>query len=322
MTMKILVLRFSSIGDIVLTTPVVRALKQQAGAEVHFVVKKQFRQVVENNPFIDKIFDFEKDIPELIPLLKKEGYDHILDLHKNLRTARLKSALGVNSHSFNKLNIEKWLLVNLKINALPGVHIVDRYFAAAAFAGVKYDGRGLDYFITGQDREAVEQLLPEEYNVFVTGGAHFTKQIPSGHLITIGNNSRLPVVLLGGSDDVGKAAAIADALGDKAVNLTGKLSLNRSAAVIEKAAAVFTADTGLMHIAAAFRRRVVSFWGNTVPQFGMYPFFPDGMENLSEIMEVKNLRCRPCSKIGYDKCPKKHFRCMMDIEVNNLAMEQ
>src|SRR5690242_18820619 len=125
---KFLILRFSSIGDTVLTSPVVRCLKQQVpDAEVHYATKKNFAAVIEHNPFIDKKFYLEENLSGLISELKKEKYDYIIDLHNNLRTLQIKIQLGVKSYAFHKLNFQKWLMVNFKINRLPSVHIVDRY---------------------------------------------------------------------------------------------------------------------------------------------------------------------------------------------------
>lgn len=127
---KVLVLRFSSIGDIVLTTPVVRNLKQQlSGAEVHYCTKSQFRILLENNPYVDKAFYLDKSLNNLIDELKKENYDYVIDLHNNLRSSIIKWRLGKKSFTFDKLNLKKWLLVNLKVNKLPSLHIVDRYMA-------------------------------------------------------------------------------------------------------------------------------------------------------------------------------------------------
>ena len=151
---KVLVIRFSSIGDIVLTTPIVRCIKQQLeGVEVHYLTKDQFKTVLESNPYIDKLIciDKENDIAGVMKILKAEGYDYIIDLHKNIRTFRVKMKLKVPSFTFNKLNVEKWLLVKLKINILPKVHIVDRYFKAVKSLGVVNDNKGLDYFIDEKD---------------------------------------------------------------------------------------------------------------------------------------------------------------------------
>ena len=95
------------------------------------------------------------------------------------------------------------------------------------------------------------------------------------------------------------------------------LNLDESALVIKNAETVITNDTGLMHIAAALNKKVISLWGNTVTDFGMYPYMPQSPENY-KVVEVKNLKCRPCSKLGFEKCPKKHFRCMMEIDENEI----
>ena len=145
---KFLIIRFSSIGDIVLTTPVIRCLKKQVpDAEVHFLVKNSFRSVVEHNPYIDKLHVLAHSWELMIEELKTENYDHIIDLHHNVKTLRIKKALGKRSFSFYKLNIQKYIYTAFKINTLPRVHIVDRYMRTVESFGVKNDGAGLDYFI-------------------------------------------------------------------------------------------------------------------------------------------------------------------------------
>ena len=127
-----------------------------------------------------------------------------------------------------------------------------------------------------------------------------------------------PVVILGGKAEVAQGQFLADQAAEQVVNLCGQLSIHQSASIVGQSAAVLTHDTGLMHIAAALKKPIVSVWGSTVPQFGMYPFYPDGMNrNLS--VEVSGLKCRPCSKIGYDTCPKGHFRCMQDLDAQEIA---
>ena len=160
--LKILILRFSSIGDIVLTTPVPRTLKTQLDAEVHYCTKKQYHAILANNPYLDKIHVLEGKLSLLIQQLKRENFDYVIDLHHNLRTQIIKKRLGVKSYSFPKLNIEKWLMVNLKVNKLPNVHIVDRYMETVAPLGVKMDSLGLDYFIPEQD-EVERSWLPETH---------------------------------------------------------------------------------------------------------------------------------------------------------------
>ena len=324
---KFLIIRFSSIGDIVLTTPVIRCLKQQVpDAEVHYLTKRSFASVLMGNPNIDKLYFLEDNFMEILSDLKRENYDAVIDLHHNQRSLRIKVALGVKSFSFHKLNIEKWLLVNFHIDKLPRVHIVDRYLETVNSFGVKNDGNGLDYFIRPEDELVLEKLPPgfkNGYIAFVIGAKHFTKQLPTEKIISICRKINYPVVLLGGPEDQTKGAEIAAQLGEKIFDATGKFSLNESAALVKNSLRVISHDTGLMHIAAAFQKEIISVWGNTVPEFGMYPYLGSresgvgsreiGAHEFADgIFEVSGLSCRPCSKIGFTKCPKKHFRCMMD----------
>jgi ADP-heptose:LPS heptosyltransferase len=317
--LKVLVIRFSSIGDIVLTTPILRCIKQQLkDVELHFITKQQFISVIENNPYVDKFHTINQSLAQIIPQLKKENYDYIIDLHHNARTLKLKLALGKKSFSFNKLNWEKFLIVNFKKNKLPQKHIVDRYFEAAANIGVKNDGKGLDYYIDEKDEIDIVSSLPamfhNDYNALVVGGSYFTKQIPVNKLKEICATSSLPLILLGGTDDATSAEQVYQLNKNKVLNLCGKLNLNQSASIIQQANKVITSDTGLMHIAAAYKKDIISLWGNTIPEFGMGPYLAG---KNSQILEVTNLSCRPCSKLGYKKCPKGHFKCMNDIQLKD-----
>lgn len=319
---KILVIRFSSIGDIVLTTPVLRCIKNQLeGVVLHVVTRSAYRKILENNPYVDKVFAMQNEIDELFADLKAEQYDYIVDLHKNLRSFRLIHALRKPSRSFPKLNLQKYLLVNFKIDWMPDVHVVDRYFEAVKTLGVTNDRQGLDYFIL-PDQEVSMDVLPAHfrkgYYAFVIGAKHLTKVFPAEKLIEVLAHTNLPAVLLGGSGDADRGDEIVAAVGDKAWNACGKFSLDQSASLLKNAKAVLTNDTGLMHIAAALQKPIVSIWGSTVPEFGMYPYMPQNPQR-SIIVENKNLRCRPCSKIGYDRCPKKHFKCIYDLDTVHIA---
>lgn len=330
MPKKVLILRFSSIGDIVLTTPVIRAIKTQLDdVELHFATKKQYSFVLEANPYIDKFHFLDSDLKALGKSLKAENFDFVVDLHNNLRTRRLKGIINSESKAFPKLNWEKWLIVNMKIDKLPNVHIVDRYMEAAQPLGVKTDALGLEYFIPEKD-EIEKDWLPEthqkEYVAFVIGGNHATKQLPIERMIELCDKINKPIVLLGGKEDKKMGDRIANffdrihekedfkeplqELGKKAIifNACGKFNFNQSASIVKGATYVFTHDTGLMHVAAALNKNIFSIWGNTIPEFGMYPY-----RTKFTILEKKGLKCRPCSKIGYKKCPKGHFKCMNEI---------
>jgi len=395
--LKILVIRFSSIGDIVLTTPVVRGLKLQLGGEVHFLTKNSFQNLLISNPHIDKVFSIEKNVTEVLAQLKAEQYDYIIDLHKNLRSQQIRFALKAKYLTFDKINFEKWLMVNFKHNRLPSEHIVIRYLKAVESLGVKYDGGGLDYFFSfempsglkppdplkgerdlpanlpsdlnlsadldEQFRRVIETKLEIEkedriegklehevndqsegkivgesfspfrgagglsfagkshpknlnksdYIAFAIGGAHATKRLPLSKIISICKKINQPIILLGGKDDATTGEEIVLNIKERTIfNACGKLTLDESAWVVKGATKVITHDTGMMHIAAAFQKEIISIWGNTIPEFGMYPFYKNEVK-LNTTIQVENLPCRPCSKIGFDKCPKGHFKCMNEI---------
>lgn len=313
---KILIIRFSSIGDIVLTTPVIRCVKQQlANVELHVVTKSVFLSLLDVNPYVDKLHTFKKDISEIYEALSAEKYDLVIDLHKNLRSFRLKQKLNAKSYVFDKINVQKFLAVSLKMRSLlPEKHIVDRYLETVKPIGVTNDGGGLDFFLHNQDQLSVAETWfsgkETRFIALVAGGSYFTKKIPFNKLKEICETASLPVILLGGKEDAEQGEQLQKQI-PGLINTCGKYTLGQSASVIQQAEWVITSDTGLMHIASAFHKKIISVWGNTIPEFGMGPYHPN---KQSQILEVTNLGCRPCSKLGYHACPKKHFRCMQDLD--------
>ena len=319
--MKFLIIRFSSIGDIVLTTPVIRCLKKQVpDAQVHFLAKEKFRSIIEHNPYIDKLHVLAHSFELMIEELKTEEYDYIIDLHHNVKTLRVKKELKKKSFSFYKLNIEKYIYTSLKINLLPKAHIVDRYMKTVESFGIKNDGAGLDHFIIEQD-ETKKSDIPAShhagYIACVIGAAHTTKKWPVAKWKEFAGKLNHPVILLGGDEDRAAGEEIASVDKVKVYNACGKFSINESADLVKKSKLVITHDTGLMHIAAAYKKPIISLWGNTVPSFGMYPYYGDRPVQHS-ILQINKLWCRPCSKIGYNKCPLGHFKCMNKIEADTV----
>ena len=321
MRTKFLILRFSSIGDIVLTSPVVRCLKQQhPHAEIHYLSKPAFEGILVNNPYITKVHVLDKPLLQKTIELKHLGFDYIIDLHNNLRTRIIKSALDVPSFSFDKLNTEKAQLVNFKINTLSQIHIVDRYLDTLKSFGVTNDGQGLDYFVPDDVTlsDEVKQFTSSPYIAIAIGAQHSTKRLPTQKLIEVCKQINTNVILLGGKEDEQTGNEIVAQSGSHVFNLSGKLSLDQSALVVKLAQKVITHDTGLMHIAAAFKKPIISIWGNTVPEFGMTPYY--GKYDINQqLFEVNNLSCRPCSKIGFKACPKAHFNCMHLQDTSGIA---
>jgi len=321
--MKILVIRFSSIGDIVLTTPVVRCIKKTPGlnAEIHYATKREYAGILEANPNVDMVHCLNGDLRDLIRRLKMEQFDQVIDLHKSLRSIMVRLALRRPSRSFCKLNFRKYLLTRFKFNRLPAIHLVDRYMTAVKHLGVVNDLKGLDYFIpVGENNfpNGIPGKFRQAFIAMAIGARHFTKRLPNEKIIEICRGLSWPVVLLGGPEDKHNGDIISDAFPGRVFNACGMLSLNGSAYMLKSARAVITHDTGLMHIAAAFKKRIISIWGNTVPEFGMFPYMP-GHENQSTLVETEGLSCRPCSKIGFARCPKRHFDCMQKIDTGLIA---
>ena len=199
--MKYLVIRLSSIGDIVLTTPVFRCLKQQLeNVQVHFVTKQKHASVLSANPYIDKVHLFNENIAGIIAELEEERFDFIIDLHQNFRSNRIKNRLKVPAFSFEKLNLQKFLLVHFKINRLPEKHIVDRYLETLSAFGVENDNHGLDYFIPegeGFNKTDLPGTFQNGFVAFVIAGTYFTKKLPVEKVAEICNLLDYPVILLG-----------------------------------------------------------------------------------------------------------------------------
>ena len=321
---KFLIIRFSSIGDIVLTTPVIRCLRKKfPDATIHFLTKQQFKNILEHNPYLDKIHTLGDSFELMLHELNTEEYDYVIDLHHNLRTLRVKRFLkNVKAFSFNKLNVEKFIYTNLKINTLPKKHIVDRNMETIASLGVTNDGFGLDYFIPEKDIVKNTDIPTSHlhgYIAIVIGAALATKKLPIHKLKELCAAIDHPIILLGGKEDQADGEMIAAIDNIKVYNACGKFNLNESADLLKRAKLVISHDTGLMHIAAALQKPVISVWGNTVPAFGMYPYYGKNSKQYFDTVEINKLWCRPCSKIGYNKCPRGHFKCMELIAVNEIV---
>jgi heptosyltransferase-2 len=315
--MKILILRFSSIGDIVLTTPVVRCLKEQLPeVEIHYATKPQYASILEANPHIDKVITLQGSVANLAKTLRTEKYDAVVDLHANLRTRLLRSLLpGISFSVFRKQNMRKWLIVK-KLTRKPCEHVVYRYMDTIKKWGVKYDGKGLDYYYN----ESVVNGLPgKHYIAYAIGGTWATKRMPLNKIEDLIKTSNGHWVLLGDGNDAQVGEMLAAQFPECVTNMCGKLTLDQSAQVLAGAEKVVTHDTGLMHIAAALRKPIVSIWGNTTPDFGMGPFLPGTKNSKPILAEAKGLSCRPCSKIGFNACPKGHFDCMQNQSVEEIS---
>ena len=310
---KILVIRFSSIGDIVLTTPVLRRLfAAYPGASIDYCVKPAFVPLVNTSPYLNTVCT-----PDVPP---RGHYDMVIDLQNNLRSRSLMKAISCDRvYRYRKQNWKKLLLVRTGLNLFDSKDsVVDRYMASFEEQKVDSDQRGCELWLSEDDRSfAASFSNGDGLRLAVCFGAnHFTKRYPPSKFASVIESVlrklQLRVFLLGATEDSRQADEIFTALSpvasSRVMNLSGKTSLKQSAAVLEACDAVLTNDTGLMHIASAFRKQLFVLFGSSVAEFGFFPY-----NTPYVLFEVADLACRPCSHIGRDSCPKRHFRCMMDI---------
>jgi ADP-heptose:LPS heptosyltransferase len=320
--LKVLVIRFSSIGDIVLTFPVLRCIKEQLpNCELHFATKKAFSELISASGSIDKCHLLDNSLSVLISQLKLENFDAVIDLHNNFRSRSICFRLNVKMTShFLKLNVWKWILVKFKLNYLPDKHIVDRYFEAVREIGVSNDRKN-NQFLLKKELDIRNAINLEEggYVAVAIGAQYETKQIPNSKLQEILSKIDLPIVLLGGEMDINKANELIKILPNhNVINTCGKYTLLESASILKKSKLLLTGDTGLMHIASCFEIPIFAVWGNTTPLFGMSAYKPQDKSSIVNF-ELKNISCRPCSKIGFHKCPKGHFNCMIEQDSDAIS---
>lgn len=290
--------------------------KAHPRADIRFLTKRTYADLVVANPNLNGVFFLDEDLRSVISQVKEFRPDVIIDLHNNLRSLLVKASVGTASYSFSKLNVEKWLQVNLSIDSLPNVHIVDRYMKTVEKLGAINDDAGLDFFIPENvQMPSLGEVFEKGYIALVVGAKFATKRIPEGKLRALVERLDFPVVLIGGPED----AACGQRLTIRAdvFNACGKFSLLQSARLLQHARLVITPDTGMMHIASAFHRPIISIWGSTIPEFGMAPYMPLQTDHHS-ILEQKGLSCRPCSKLGFSKCPRGHFKCMEQLETQTI----
>ncbi len=325
--MKILIIRFTSVRQILFSTPVIRVLKTELDAEVHFATQSKHEDLLANNPYLDQIHVNYGDLKQFSKNLKSENFDLIIDLENDLKSKRLKLMLGKKAYSINNLSFRKWIFINFKINLLPNLHVVDRFLKVIEPLNVSGDNLGLDYFISERD-DVENSWLPEThqsgYAAVCLSAKHRTRQLPENRIIELCDRINKPIILIGEKKDIEIAKKVEtffkhgtesqekeiEELNKKAVifNACGKFNFNQSASIVKRASWVFTYDNDMMHIAAAFKKQIFSIWGNTSSRFGEYPY-----RTQFTIFENNKLNCRPCSKGGFNKCPKGHFKCMNEL---------
>ncbi len=308
---NLLIVRLSSLGDVLLTTPLIRSIKKQYPyINLDFLVRKEYSDLLKLNPHLNKILIYENDKEKIKQLKNKiceNDYDGIIDLQNNLRTLLLLKCYGSSVAGFSKRNVDKFLLVHFKVNRLKdSPPIPERY--AQTIDGFKLDDEGLELI---SDRTANEKLQGSENYIGICPGAkHFTKRWLTEYYIELGKlliENGYKVVLFGGKDDKEICNKIEAEL-PGSINLCNDNDILQTAADMKRCKVIYCNDSGLMHTASAVGVPVIAFFGSTVKEFG---FFPYKCKNL--VLENNSLSCRPCTHIGKSRCPKKHFKCMKEI---------
>ena len=322
--MKISIIQCTSLSDVILSTPVLRALNTQLEADIFYITKSEFGPVMQDNPYLKEIYFIENQ--EDLIKVRQETFDWLIDLQndKNSKRIDLKTEKTIR---FESERFKEWLFVSFKKNKLTPEHIVDQYFETLATLGVQADSLGVDYFIPNKDEVETDWLPESHRNGYVAvciGAPTNTQKLPTKRIIELCDRINKPIILLGEERDAEIGSEIAnffkhgtkeeeseiEELNKKAVvfNACGKFNINQQASVIRDAAWVFSHENALMHIAAAFKKKTFTIWGSNSPHFGRYPY-----RTQFVIFENSKLGCRPCSKTGYKQCPKGHFKCMNEL---------
>ncbi len=317
--LRILCVRFSSIGDVLLTTPLVRALhRRHPEAELYFVTKHAMAPLVIENPYLDRVLALDpgERITDLARRLRAIGPTHGLDLHGSLRSAALRLLVPCRWSGYSKRKLARTALIATKVNVY-GKHVPvpERYFEAAQVAGlgVEPDGGPPDFALAPAARERVASWLAERgldqqpWAALAPGAAHATKRWPIPHWRELTQRLRelgYGLVALGGP---GGDRELAGALGPDVVNAAGEFTLQETGACLARATVLVSGDTGVMHMATGVGTRVVALFGPTVEPFGFFPY------TKRTVVLERDLSCRPCSAMGTERCPLGHHRCLEDV---------
>jgi len=333
---KILIIRFSSMGDIILASPFIRVLRHlNPQARIDFLVKSEYAELIKYNHHLSSVIELtsleDGELKEIKQTIRDEKYDVIFDLHNSLRSRYLRTFSGARHVAVvDKRVFARFVLVKFKWNIYRDiVSVADRYLEAGKSFGVQNDGKGLEIFIPADIQNNVAGVMSkfklDRYEIvigIVPTARHKTKQWLQDRFVELGvklsKEKKAKVFIFGGKEEAEYCGDIAQMINanleaNVAENFAGQFSLLETAASFDFYDLVVSNDTGLMHLAAARHKKVVAIFGSTVQEFGFYPY---GTKSI--VVERKGLSCRPCSHIGLDTCPQGHFRCMKDISVDDV----
>lgn len=321
MAPSILVVRFSSIGDILLTTPLIRALRRRhPAANIMALTKRAFTPLLSDHPGLNQVLALEPDhsIPSLAASLRKHRFTHLLDLHGSLRSRAVRLLVPGRWTGCRKRRIAREILIRTKRDRY-GVHqpMAERYFEAARELDVHPDGGPAEFGLAADAVETADKWIRDaglgrerRLVALAPGAAHFTKRWPTEYWIGLVERvvaAGWDAGVVGGVDDAELCRRVAAAGGPHAASVAGSFGLQETGALLRQARAVVTGDTGVMHMATAVGTPVIALFGPTVEAFGFFPY------NARATVLQRDLSCRPCSSQGGARCPLGHHHCLREI---------
>jgi lipopolysaccharide heptosyltransferase II len=324
---NILIVRFSSIGDILLTTPLVRAIRERhPDSRITFVVREDMADTIRHNKRIDEVVTWRRgsSLGDLAWQLREQEWTHRLDLHCSLRSYRLRRMIGGRWRGYSKHRFRRKMII-MSHGSMGGAlaPVAERYFAAARDLDVTPDGGPPEFFSSPEGEARAAAILAQHqlgvdrpFIALAPGAAHFTKRWPEYHWIDMVQKigADRDFIVLGGKAEETMAATIADAAkgSGRAVSIAGRVSHDVNGALLRRAELLISGDTGLLHLASAVGTRVVGIYGPTVEAFGFFPYQAD----FTAVQH--DLPCRPCSTQGGPKCPKGHHNCLVGITADEV----
>ena len=325
---SICIIRLTSLGDIVLLSPLMRVLRKTwPNARIDMIIAEHCSEIMKYNPHIDNLYvintkkgtaSFLKQWFSLKQQLPK--YDVVLDVHCSLRSRIIRQGLGNTVLKYDPARALKRDIVKNKtripIDSIIPVPI--RYFTVfKGYDDIRIDDEGLEYWL---QQDVIQGVYPTrrmqtgQNIIMVPGAKHATKRWPPEYfaelLQLLHHEYQQPLILLGGPDDAELCATIEQLSSIPVQNLAGTMSLHDITAYMNSAACIIGNDSGLMHIAASRHIPIVTMFGSTVPEFGFLPY-----HTPYQIASIE-LPCKPCTHIGKEKCPLGHFSCMKELTPN------
>jgi len=327
---RILAIRFSSIGDILLTTPLLRAVRARyPEAHLAFLTKEPFAPLLADNPRLNDLMTLGagESLTHLADRIRARQYTHVLDLHGSLRTRGLRLLVRARWSGYRNHRLAREILIRGKRNVYPrDIPVPERYFDAVRKLDVRPDGEPPEFYLDDKARAEARAWLGSGLGdaaplvAVAPGAAHLTKRWPVEYwqdLVGRITARDFNVVVVGGPDDRAVAGEVARAGGTRAVNAAGSFGLQGTGAIIASSRLLVSGDTGVMHMATGVNTPVIALFGPTVRAFGFFPY------SREAVVLERDLDCRPCTAWGTERCPLGHHRCLRDIaatEVEDVVM--